>query len=221
MLVTDWFIYNMEVVMSSLGKFIAIEGPDGSGKTTIINKLKKQFAGSNNVIFTREPGGTVISEKIRELLLDVNNTEITPNTEAYLYAAARVQHTEQLIAPSIRAGKFVISDRYVLASVCYQGYGRENDVELIKQLNVLPESLLEDDIYYIVLMVDAETGISRKKGQKSLDRMELEKIDFHKRVCAGYESYRGKKNYIFIDATKGEDEVYQAVLKAVEMVGVK
>ncbi len=201
------------------GKFIVIEGPDGSGKTTIINKLKEEFCNKKDVIFTREPGGTKISEKIRELLLDVENSEMTSNTEAYLYAAQRLQHTEELIVPNLEKGINVISDRYILASVCYQGYGRENNIELIKHINKLPEKLI-GDIYYIVLMVDAKTGISRKKGQKELDRMEMETIDFHNRVCNGYETYRGKKNHIFIDASKVQDEVYSEVLRELEKLGV-
>ncbi len=205
--------------MIKKGKFVVIEGPDGSGKSTIIDMLKEKLKQRSDVIFTREPGGTAISEKIRDILLDVDNKAMTDSTEAYLYAAARMQHVEELILPNLYKGNHVISDRFVLASICYQGYGREIGTDLIKMINKPAEDKL-GDIYYIVFMVDAETGIKRKKGQKTLDRLEMEKIDFHRRVCDGYLSYKGLDNYIFIDATKAVDEVFCDTVSALHTIGV-
>ncbi len=205
--------------MRERGKFVVIEGPDGSGKSTIVEMLKREFKERQDIIFTREPGGTKISEKIRNILLDVDNKEMTDSTEAYLYAAARMQHVEELILPSISCGNHVISDRFVLASICYQGYGREIGTELIEMINKPAEDKL-GEIYYIVLMVDAETGIKRKKGQKILDRLEMEKIDFHRRVCDGYLSYKGMDNYIFVDASRSVEGVFSDIIEALNSIGV-
>ncbi len=201
-------------------KFIAIEGPDGCGKTTIINKLKEYVIENGiKLRFTREPGGTKISEKIRELLLDTSNAEMTEYTEAYLYAAARLQHTEEFIIPSLESGYHVISDRYAMASVCYQGYGRNKDADLIAHINQLAVDML-DEVNYIVLMITPEEGIVRKKGQKELDRLELEDLDFHKRVYDGYEKLIKQTGAIRIDASKPIDMVVQDVIQALQDIGI-
>ncbi len=200
--------------------FIAIEGPDGSGKSSIIRELQN-YVGNNNlrVKFTREPGGTKISEKIREILLDPENSEMTEYTEAYLYAAARIQHTEEFILPNLKDDFHVISDRYAMASVAYQGYGRNKNVDLISHVNKLAVDML-NEVHYIVLMISPEEGIIRKKGQKALDRLEMENVDFHKRVCAGYEELIEKTNAIRIDASQPLDMVFQDVLEALKNIGV-
>ena len=108
------------------GIFISIEGPDGSGKSTQINNIKEFFKKRGmEVIFTREPGGTLIGERIREILLDKTHTEMDPMTEAMLYAAARAQHVAQVIKPALNDGKVVVCDRFVDSSIAYQGYGRQ------------------------------------------------------------------------------------------------
>lgn len=202
-------------------KFIAIEGPDGCGKTSVINRLKEYVSERNlQVRFTREPGGTRISEKIREILLDSSHSEMTKYTEAYLYAASRLQHTEEFILPSLASGFHVISDRYAMASIAYQGYGRDRSPEFIERINQ-PAVDFIGEVNYIVLMISPEEGIIRKKGQKILDRLEMEDLDFHQRVCEGYEKLIKRTGALRIDASKPLDEVVEDVLAALNHIGVQ
>ncbi len=203
------------------GKFIAIEGPDGSGKSTIINKLKEYFiANDSNIKFTREPGGTRISEKIRDILLDASNKEMTDYTEAYLYAASRLQHVEEFILPNMEDGYHVISDRFSMASVAYQGYGREKNVGLIESINKLAVDMI-GEVHYIVLMLTPSEGLVRKKGQKVLDRLESENIDFHNRVYNGYNKLIEKNSAIRVDASQSIDDTFKEVLDALKQVGIE
>lgn len=203
-----------------LGKFIAIEGPDGGGKTTVISRLKEYVSEHNlGVRFTREPGGTRISEKIRDILLDPSTPEMSEYTEAYLYAASRLQHTEEFILPSLESGHHVISDRYTMASIAYQGYGRSRNASFIRNLNQ-PAVDMIGKVHYIVLMIPPEEGILRKKGQKGLDRLEMETLDFHRRVYDGYESLIDETDAIRIDASKPVEEVVQDVFQALTYIGI-
>ncbi len=203
------------------GKFIAIEGPDGTGKSTLIEGLKDYFA-SNGIPakFTREPGGTKIGEKIRDLLLDVENSEMTDYTEAYLYAAARLQHVEEFVIPNMEAGYHVISDRFAMASICYQGYGREQDVELIKRLNALAVEMI-DGLNYIVLMASPEVGLSRKKGQRELDRLELPPLDFHRRVYDGYEIMLEETGGYRVDASSTPEGTLKQTIEILKTIGIE
>ena len=157
------------------GKFITIEGTDGSGKSTqielLMDYLRKKGA---DVIFTREPGGTQISEKIREIILDVDNSEMTGITEALLYAAARSQHVEEKIIPALEAGKIIICDRFVDSSIAYQGAARGLGAEKIMGIN---EAALHGIMPDMTLFFDLspEKGILRKKNERALDRLERKK----------------------------------------------
>lgn len=202
------------------GKFIAIEGPDGCGKTTLINDLKACFKRKNvDVVFTREPGGTKIGEKIRELLLDVKNMEMTDYTEAYLYAAARLQHVEELILPNMNRGIHVISDRFAMASICYQGYGRQQNVDFIKKVNA-PATEMVGELKYLVLMTNPETGLLRKVQQRELDRLEVEDYDFHSRVYEGYKTCIKDMNAHEIDASGTAENTLRQCVAALEAYGV-
>lgn len=198
-------------------KVITVEGPDGSGKGTQLILLKEYFQQiGEEAIFTREPGGTVIGEKIRDIILDVNHSEMEDLTEAYLYATSRVQHVKQLFIPNIKKGFQVVSDRFFLSSVCYQGYGRGFDIDLIKQINKpILDILGHDNLVNIILMVPAEIGIARKKGQQALDRLELAGREFHQRVFNGYKAEIQKNefgNYYEVDATQSVEKVHQDIL---------
>ena len=119
------------------GLFITIEGPDGSGKSTQIENIKKFFEDKNiEIVFTREPGGTAIGERIRELILDNSFSEMDSMTEAMLYAASRAQHVAQIIRPALEAGKVVVCDRFVDSSLAYQGYGRGLGEDVDPALNL-------------------------------------------------------------------------------------
>lgn len=173
--------------MKQKGLFITVEGPDGAGKSTQIEFIKKYFAEKQlDVLYTREPGGTVISEKIRNIILDKKHTEMDPMTEAMLYAASRAQLVAQVIKPALRAGKIVICDRFVDSSIAYQGFGRGLGDSIEKINSFAVDGCIPD--LTLLLMVDYKRGIDRVKnlGKENMDRMEKEKIDFHKRVYMGY-----------------------------------
>ena len=168
------------------GKFITVEGTDGSGKSTQL-KLLMDYLGTKNcdVVFTREPGGTEISEKIRDVILDINNKEMTDMTEALLYAAARAQHVQQKIIPAINEGKVVICDRFVDSSIAYQGAARGLGTDNIMQINSFALNGIMPDLT-LFFDLPPEKGILRKKNEKELDRLESEKLDFHINVYEGY-----------------------------------
>ncbi len=200
------------------GKFITIEGTDGSGKSTqielLMDYLRKKGA---DVIFTREPGGTQISEKIREIILDVNNSEMTGITEALLYAAARSQHVEEKIIPALEAGKIIICDRFVDSSIAYQGAARGLGAEKIMGIN---EAALHGIIPDMTLFFDLspEKGILRKKNERALDRLEKEKMDFHEKVYEGYKNLCKKypERIKPIDADRSIDEVHSEVIEVID-----
>ena len=185
------------------GIFITMEGPDGAGKTTQINLLSDYLKENGyEVLITREPGGTVISEAIRRLLLDPSHTEMKPETEMLLYASARAQLVHEVIGPAIESGKAVISDRFVDSSVVYQGIARGLGIDTVYAVNRPAIGNYLPDVTFL-LDLSAETGIARKKEQAELDRMEREALDFHKKVAEGYRTLatRDPERIFKIDAT--------------------
>lgn len=193
------------------GLFITIEGPDGAGKSTQIDFIKRYFEEKGiEAIFTREPGGTSISEKIREIILDKNNAEMDYMTEAMLYAAARAQLVNQVILPAVRDGKVVVCDRFVDSSIAYQGYGRKlGDVVEIINGYVIGECIPD---LTLLLKLDSEKGMSRIEengtDRKGKDRLELEKISFHREVLRGYLELEQKyERIIGIDAGQSIEDV--------------
>lgn len=168
------------------GIFITMEGPDGSGKTTQINLLTPYLKGlGREVVVTREPGGTVISEKIREVILDVDNKNMANITETMLYAAARAQLVEEIIRPALEAGKVVICDRFVDSSLVYQGLARGIGLTKVLEINNHAISGLVPDLTFF-MDIEPEQGLLRKEKQAKLDRIESEKLSFHKKVYEGY-----------------------------------
>ena len=176
--------------------------------------LRKKGA---DVIFTREPGGTQISEKIREIILDVDNSEMTGITEALLYAAARSQHVEEKIIPALEAGKIIICDRFVDSSIAYQGAARGLGAEKIMGIN---EAALHGIMPDMTLFFDLspEKGILRKKNERALDRLEKEKMDFHEKVYEGYKNLCKKypERIKPIDADRSIDEVHSEVIEVID-----
>lgn len=181
--------------------FISFEGPDGSGKSTVLEQVVKQIAPrlKTQYLVTREPGGSVIAEKIRQLILDPANEKMSARAEALLYAAARSQHMTETIIPALEAGKVVFSDRFVDSSLAYQGAGRKLGISAIKQINDFATNKIEPDLT-IFLDVKPEIGLARiakeRAGQE--DRLEQEKIAFHQRVYQGYRQV----NQVYSDRIK-------------------
>ena len=170
----------------SQGIFITMEGPDGSGKSTQIALLKEYLEKEGyDVLITREPGGTAISEAIREVILNKDFQEMSPVTEMLLYASARAQLIHEVVGPALEKGQAVISDRFVDSSLVYQGIARGLGVEKVYEVNLNAIGKYMPDVTFL-LDLPAEVGISRKKDQKELDRMELESLEFHKKVAEGY-----------------------------------
>lgn len=187
------------------GLFITFEGPDGCGKTSIINLLKEYYKDNEKVLFTREPGGTKISEKIRDIILSKENKEMSERTEALLYAASRSQHVDEFIKPNLEKGNIIISDRFVLSSLAYQGGGRNLGVENVKKINDFATNGISPDLVFF-FYVDPITTLKRKSQSKDADRLELSGDTFHKRVYDTYmnllEQMKEKKFLRKIDATK-------------------
>lgn len=173
----------------SKGLLISIEGPDGAGKTSVLEallpRLKEVYPGQ--VITTREPGGVAISEQIREVILDVDNTAMDAKTELLLYIAARRQHLVEKVLPELEKGNMVIMDRFIDSSVAYQGTGRGLNQDEIAWLNAYATDGHKPDVT-LLFDVDSETGLARiaASGEREVNRLDLEKLDMHQRVRKGY-----------------------------------
>ena len=202
------------------GIFISMEGPDGAGKTTQIELLKAYLENKGyEILITREPGGTKISEAIRSIILDKSNLEMDYMTEALLYASARAQLVAEVIKPAIAAGKAVISDRFVDSSAVYQGMARGLGVENVYKIN---EFAIQDMMPKLTIHLDlpASVGITRKKNQAELDRMELEKAEFHEKVAEGYRQLAkmSPQRIYTIDATLPVEEIHKLILSKLEEI---
>ena len=204
------------------GLFITGEGPDGAGKSTLIQRLEKKLLEELTVplVRTREPGGSEIAEKIREVILDPKNTAMDDRTEALLYAASRRQHIMEKIKPSLAEGKVVLCDRFVDSSIAYQGAGRGIGVEEVATLNRFATEDLTPDIT-LYLDVDAQVGLNRiasKNSNREKDRLELEAISFHNRVRNAYKVLLKKhpERIQLIDASQNADDVFNDAWKVVQ-----
>ena len=202
-----------------MGLFITFEGPDGCGKTSIINLIKEYYKNNEKIIFTREPGGTKISEKIREIILSNEYDNMSPRTEALLYSASRAQHIDELVKPNLEKGNIVISDRFVLSSLAYQGGGRELGVENVRKINDFAIDGINPDMI-IFFYVDPLTTLKRKSLNENADRLELSGDDFHSRVYDTYmellEDLKNDKVLRKVDATKSMDEVFENVKNIID-----
>ncbi len=170
--------------MKARGRFISLEGIDGCGKTTLREQLYDCLKDKYEILVLREPGGTEVSEKIRDMLLDVRNVGIMPRTEAFLYAASRSQLVEEMIMPALQEGKIVIADRFMDSTIAYQGYGRGLDIQFLRELNKLCTGGLKPDLT-LLLDIDPEEG-QRRRNQDVPDRLEKEGLAFQSRVRDGY-----------------------------------
>ncbi len=195
------------------GKFIVFEGGEGSGKTTILEKVYN-FLVENGVecIKTREPGGIKISEDIRNIILDTNNTKMDRKTEALLYAAARRQHLIERVIPELEKGKIVLCDRFIYSSLAYQGYARGISVKEIYSINKFAIGEYMPDLN-ILFDLSPEIGLARieKNKDREINRLDLEEMDFHNKVREGYHKLleKNKDKFSIVNAEKTIDEVFE------------
>ena len=199
------------------GLFIVMEGPDGSGKTTQINLLKEYLEEAGyECLITREPGGTVIGEEVRQLILNPEHKEMSPVTEMLLYAASRAQLVHEVIGPALEEGKIVISDRFVDSSIVYQGIARKLGISTVSAVNAPGIGIYRSDGIFFIDLSEAE-GLRRKKEQKNLDRMEQEGIDFHHMVSEGYRKVlSGRPEVMKIDGGRSIDTIQKKIRNHVD-----
>lgn len=201
------------------GYLISVEGSDGSGKSTQLQNIIAYLQQKGvDLVVTREPGGTAVSEAIRALLLDATYTEMTAKTEMLLYAASRAQHVEQKIIPALQQGKVVVTDRFTDSSIAYQGYGRELG-DVVAKVNEIATGGCQPDLT-IFLDLPPKQGILRKKQEQNhtMDRVELEESPFHEKVYVGYQMlYQAEPQRICrIDASGSMESVFAEIQKRLD-----
>jgi dTMP kinase len=203
---------------SSRGLFITVEGGEGVGKSTNIDVIKS-YLDSHKIpyILTREPGGTLIAEKIRELLLDSQEEDFDPTCELLLVFAARAQHLNQLIRPTLESGTWVLCDRFTDATYAYQGAGRQLDKNLIASLEQLVQKDLRPDLT-VILDLDPEIGLQRARERGELDRIEQEAMEFFRSVreCYLQIASNDPQRCVIVDASASVEEVSQQLRALLE-----
>ncbi len=196
--------------------FITFEGPDGSGKSTQVKLLSEALtAAGHDVLTVREPGGTLISEQIRDVVHSLRNREMSDRAECLLYNAARAQLVDQLIVPHLRRGGIVLCDRYADSTLAYQGYGRGLELNAVRSVIAFATQNLKPDVtFYLDLAV--EEGIERRKHGGEWNRLDDQTLEFHRRVRAGYlQMVRAEpERWVCIDAARGVEAI-QADIRAV------
>ena len=195
----------------SKGFLVSLEGPEGAGKTSVLEALIPVLEDRGvEVLSTREPGGVLIGEKIREVILDPSHTEMDPKTELLLYIASRRQHLVEKVLPSLATGKLVIMDRFIDSSVAYQGFGRGLDIEAIDWLNEFATDGLKPDLT-LYFDIEVEEGLARiaANSDREVNRLDMEGMDLHRKVRQVYPSLLEQKadRIVKIDASLPLDQV--------------
>ncbi|MCD8787511.1 dTMP kinase [Staphylococcus gallinarum] len=203
-----------------MSAFITFEGPEGSGKTTIMQAVADKLQQDYKIVMTREPGGVKTGEKIRELLLD--GDAMDERTEALLFAASRREHLVGKVMPALENGNIVLCDRYIDSSLAYQGYARGIGISEVKSINEFAIDNMYPDVT-IYLDVSVEVGRQRiVENQRVQNRLDLESVNFHEKVVEGYKKiiHNESERFIIIDAEKSIDEVvndtYNSIIKYLE-----
>ncbi|SCT34197.1 dTMP kinase [Staphylococcus caeli] len=203
-----------------MSAFITFEGPEGSGKTTVIQQVAKKLEEQFNIVLTREPGGVKTGEQIREVLLEGDNMD--DRTEALLFAASRREHLVGKVIPSLKQDKVVLCDRYIDSSLAYQGYARGIGIEEVKSINAFAINGLYPDI---TIYLDVSVSVGRErilKNKRDQNRLDQEDIAFHEKVVEGYKKiiHNEPERFIVIDANRSVDEVvnttYESISKYLE-----
>lgn len=202
------------------GIFLTFEGNDGSGKTTVCLRIKEELEKAGyQVVYTREPGGSKIAEKIRDVLLDTENTNMDARTEALLYAASRRQHLKEIVLPALEEKKIVLCDRFVDSSLAYQGYAREIGMDEVWSINqfAIDHCMPQKTLF---LSVSIETGQKRMNIRGDKNRLDLENDEFHQRVRKGYEILLEmySDRIVKIDAEPDPDTVFNSAWEEVMKV---
>ena len=203
------------------GKFITLEGCEGVGKTTQ-TQLLMQYVKAHNIdaIFTREPGGTFISEKIRGVILDPDCKGMDDVTELFLYAAARRQHTQEVILPALKKGKWVFCDRYSDSTLAYQGYARGLDKDTVRQINAYAQGEVTVDCTVFLDVCPLE-GFKRLDTRGYKDRLELESMDFHQAVYQGFKAIAALEPNRVLSIKNGTaQEVHAAIIQGLTHKGI-
>ncbi|MEK4562825.1 dTMP kinase [Staphylococcus sp. FSL K6-3157] len=198
-----------------MSAFITFEGPEGSGKTTVIQQVAERLETEYDVVLTREPGGVKTGEQIREVLLE--GDDMDERTEALLFAASRREHLVGKVIPSLDEGKIVLCDRYIDSSLAYQGYARGIGIEEVKSINEFAINGLYPD-RTIYLDVSVKVGRDRiQKNQRNQNRLDQEDVIFHEKVVEGYKKiiHNESKRFIVIDANRSIEEVVNATYESI------
>ena len=200
--------------------FVTIEGPEGSGKSSVTKEVVKLLEkDGEQVVLTREPGGTPIAEQIREVILNKENTAMDPVTEALLYAAARRQHLKEKVWPLSKEGKIIITDRFLDSSLAYQGGARGLGIDYILEMNQFATEGYYPELT-LLFDLDPRIGLARIAANKGreVNRLDLEKIDFHDSVRQTFLSLakRFPERFVVLDASKPFDEVVQDAYHAIK-----
>lgn len=195
--------------------FITFEGPEGSGKSTQIKlAYRALLAFGCDVLLTREPGGTPIGDQIRHTVHEVKNSEMSPVAELLLYSASRAQLVAELIRPSLEAGKLVLCDRFADSTLAYQGYGRRLDLTMLRDITRYATQGLSPDLT-LLFDIDVQIGIGRRvTGGEEMNRLDLESVQFHERVRAGYHELAEQepRRWKVIDANRPIEALHRDVM---------
>jgi dTMP kinase len=196
--------------------FITFEGGEGTGKTTLIQNVAKILREKHQVTTTREPGGSMIAEAIRDIILNPKYQGVTPYTEALLLAAARAQHLDEVILPALRKKDIVLCDRYLDSSLAYQAYARDLGYDFVLKINQYATQNMPNLTFYIDL--DPEVGLSRISNREKYDRLDQETFNFHLKVRQGYLEIASMypKRIITIDGTLSIDQITQLIVSQIE-----
>lgn len=196
--------------------FITFEGGEGTGKTTLIKNIAEILSRQHDVVTSREPGGSMIAEAIRDIILNPKYKGVTPYTEALLLAASRAQHLDEVILPALKLNKIVLCDRYLDSSLAYQAYARDLGFDFVLHINQYATEHLPDLTFYIDL--DPHVGMARISGRDKYDRLDQETIDFHNQVRKGYLKVATMypNRVVTIDGNQSIEEITDLIIKKIQ-----